>query len=72
MKAEIDKLRGFTRPDSSASGMFFFQNCGSVARISSDAHHIWRVVTYLDCIPHDGLTVLDNEPKLREVRGKRQ
>ena len=28
MQAEINRLWGFTRPDSSASGIFFFQNYG--------------------------------------------
>jgi len=45
-----------------AAGPVFYQ----------ETYHIWRVVAYLDCIPHDGLAVLDNEAKLREVRGKRQ
>ena len=35
VQAENDELWGFTRPDSSASGMFFFQNCGGGARILS-------------------------------------
>jgi hypothetical protein len=32
----------------------------------------WIESTYLDCIPHDGLAVLDNEPKVREMGSKYQ
>lgn len=63
----------FTRPDSSASGMFFFQNCVTYA-----VRHIQyletRLIqyTYIDCIPHNGRAVLDNKAKVRVTGSKSQ
>jgi hypothetical protein len=72
VQVEIDKLWSFTRPDSSAFGIFFSQNCcPDIIRYipcleSADS------ATHLNCIPHNGLAVLDNEAKSGKASGKCQ
>jgi hypothetical protein len=49
-----------TWPDSSAPGMFFFQNCSYGYAFYILVCDLIRC-TYLDGITHDGLPILDNE-----------
>lgn len=73
MREKTEEPWSFTRPDSRASGIFFFQNCGScgVRHIphleNQSIQHI-----YLDCFPYNRLAVLDNEAKMWLMSGESQ
>jgi hypothetical protein len=69
VKVKIDEPWSFTRPDSSALGMFFFQCCDPVY---CQAHIIQHKCTYLDCIAHDFTAVLDNKAEVRVLAGEHQ
>ena len=71
IEVKIDEARIFTRPDSSDSGMFFFQNCIS-SEICDTWMGQWIRCMYLYCISDNRLTVLDNKPEMWPVGSKRQ
>jgi hypothetical protein len=63
----------FTRPDSSASGKFFFQNCDP--RVVRHIPHLesWSIrCIYLHCFPYDSLAVLDDEAEMWFMGGESQ
>ena len=71
---KIDEPWSFTRPDSSASGIFFFQYCGLVCCQTQTIFERgkWIKYTHLDGIAHDGLAVLYNKAKMRVMESEHQ